>query len=125
MRISVPVPCFFGKMDFCEAIDKIAALGFDAIETYDWSRLDLDAVRDTCARRGVELLSMCTSDFRMTDGAYRGAWLEGLEKSCQAANRAGAGKLITQALMNECAPTMAITCRITRSGNMCLLVMMI
>ena len=31
MRICVPVPCFFGNMDFCEAIEKIADLGFDAI----------------------------------------------------------------------------------------------
>lgn len=96
MRICVPVPCFFRKMDFCEAIDRIADLGFDAAETYDWSRLDLDAIRETCARRGVELLSMCTSEFRMTDAAYRGAWLDGLEKSCRAANRVGAGRLITQ-----------------------------
>ena len=34
MRICIPVPCFFGKMDFCEAIAKIAQLGFDAAETY-------------------------------------------------------------------------------------------
>ena len=36
MRICIPVPCFFGKMDFCEAIAKIAQLGFDAAETYNW-----------------------------------------------------------------------------------------
>ena len=45
MRICVPVPCFFGNMDFCEAIEKIADLGFDAIETYNWKNLDLDKVR--------------------------------------------------------------------------------
>ena len=46
MRICIPVPCFFGKMDFCEAIAKIAQLGFDAAETYNWKSLDLDAVRN-------------------------------------------------------------------------------
>ncbi len=48
MRICIPVPCFFGKMDFCDAIEKIADLGFDAIETYIWSKIDLDAARKTC-----------------------------------------------------------------------------
>ena len=104
MRICVPVPCFFGKMDFCEAIEKIAALGFDAAETYDWTHLDLDAVRRACERCGVELLSMCTTEFRMTDAAYRSAWLAGLEASCTAANRVGAKKLITQVGQDTGAP---------------------
>ena len=96
MRICVPVPCFYGKLDFCEAIDRIADLGFDAIETYDWSKLDLDAVRAKCEKRGVELLSMCTTEFRLTDESYRQAWLDGLKVSCEAANRVGAKRLITQ-----------------------------
>ena len=96
MRICIPVPCFFRKIDFCQAIERIAALGFDAAETYDWSRLDPNAVREACQRCGVELLSMCTSEFRMTDAAWRGAWLDGLEKSCDMANRMGVKKLITQ-----------------------------
>ena len=79
MRICVPVPCFFGKMDFADAIYKIKELGFDAIETYDWKKLDLDQVRAVCEETGVELLSMCTTEFRMTDPSYRQAWLEGLE----------------------------------------------
>lgn len=107
MRICVPVPCFFGQMDFCEAIDRIADLGFDAIETYDWRNLDLDAVRGRCARRGVELLSMCTTEFRLTDAAYRAAWLAGLERSCAAARRVGAGKLITQVGQDTGAPRAA------------------
>ena len=96
MRLCVPVPCFFGKMDFCDAIRRIKALGFDAVETYNWKSLDLDAIRHTCEETGVELLSMCTTEFRMTDPALRGAWLDGLKESCAAAKRVGASKLITQ-----------------------------
>ncbi|HML48630.1 MAG TPA: hypothetical protein PKE04_17950, partial [Clostridia bacterium] len=81
MRICIPVPCFFAKMDFCEAIRKIAELGFDAAETYRWSDLDLDAVRATCEETGVELLSMCTTEFRLTDPAFRKDWLAGLAES--------------------------------------------
>ncbi len=96
MRICVPVPCFFGKMDFTEAIRKIHALGFDAAETYDWKSLDLDKVRAVLEETGVELVSMCTTEFRMTDPAYRQVWLDGLRESCEAAVRVGAKKLITQ-----------------------------
>lgn len=96
MRLCVPIPCFFGDEDFISAIHKVKALGFDAIETYNWKTLDLDAVRDTCEQTGVELLSMCTSEFRMTEPALRTQWLEGLRESCAAANKVGAKRLITQ-----------------------------
>ena len=96
MRLCVPIPCFFGDMDFCEGLRRVKALGYDAAETYNWKGLDFDAVRRTCEETGVELLSMCTSEFRMTDPTFRQAWLDGLEESCQAANRMGVKRLITQ-----------------------------
>ena len=104
MRICVPVPCFFAKMDFVDAIYKIKELGFDAIETYNWKNLDLDKVRAACEETGVELLSMCTTEFRMTDPAYREAWLNGLQESCEAAVRVGAKRLITQVGSDTGAP---------------------
>ena len=96
MRLCVPVPCFFKDIPFPDAIRRIAALGYDAAETYRWKGLDLEAVRHACEESGVELLSMCTTEFRMTDPALRAAWLDGLKESCAAAKRVGAGKLITQ-----------------------------
>ena len=96
MRLSVPVPCFFRNMDFCDALRRIQALGFDAAETYQWKDLDQDAVRRTCEETGVELLSMCTTEFRMTDPSYREAWLAGLAETCKAANRMNVKRLITQ-----------------------------
>ena len=96
MRYCVPIPCFFGNMDFCDAIRTVAELGFDAAETYNWQNLDLDRVRETCQETGVELLSMCTTEFNMTDPTLRQRWLDGLEISTQAANRVGAKRLITQ-----------------------------
>ncbi len=96
MRLCVPIPCFFGGMDVPDAIRRIGELGFDAAETYDWQGLDPTAVRRACAESGVELLSMCTTEFRMTDPAYREAYLAGLRESCEAANRLGVPRLITQ-----------------------------
>lgn len=96
MRFCVPVPCFFKDVDFCDAIKKIGELGFDAAETYNWRALDLDKVRSTCEESGVELLSMCTTEFNMTNPELRQKWLEGLALSCKAANQVGAKHLITQ-----------------------------
>lgn len=96
MKFDVPVPCFYGKLDFCEALEKIGALGFKAAETYDWKSLDIDKVKEAEKRSGVELVSMCTSCFDLTEPERRGEWLEGLKESCTAANKLGVKMLITQ-----------------------------
>ena len=96
MRLCVPLPCFFKDGDFAAAIRRVKALGYDAAETYNWKNLDFDAVRAACEETGVELLSMCTTEFRMTDPALRTAWLDGLKESCEAAKKLGVKRLITQ-----------------------------
>ena len=96
MRFCVAVPCFFKNEDFAEAIRKIGALGFDAAETYNWKSLDLDAVRAACDEMGVELISICTSDFGLTVPGNREKYLSCLRESCEAAKKLGARKLITQ-----------------------------
>ena len=104
MRLCVPIPCFFKNMDFCDAVRVVADLGFDAIETYKWKGLSLDKIRATLEETGVELLSMCTSEFNMTAPKYRTLWLEGLKESCQAANKLGVKRLITQVGQDTGAP---------------------
>lgn len=98
MRLCVPIPCFFKskEWDFCDAVKQVAKLGYDAIETYHWNMLDLDAVKSTLEDTGVEFLSMCTSEFRMTTPEHRQLWLDGLKESCKAANKLGVKMLITQ-----------------------------
>ncbi len=104
MRLCVPIPCFFGDMDFSDAIRKVGELGFDAAETYNWKTLDLEAVKNACDESGVELLSLCTTEFRMTDPAFRKQWLDGLRESCVAARKVGASRLITQVGQDTGAP---------------------
>ena len=104
MRLCVPIPCFFKNVDFCEAIKTVASLGYDAAETYRWKDLDLDKVKATLDETGVELLSMCTSEFRMTTPEHRQLWLDGLKESCIAARKLGVKKLITQVGQDTGAP---------------------
>lgn len=104
MRFCVAVPCFFKGVDFCDALRQIAALGYDAAETYLWKNLDLDAVKQTLDETGVELLSMCTTDFRLTEPDCRQIWLDGLRESCIAARKLGVRRLITQVGKDTGAP---------------------
>ncbi|MBO7176323.1 MAG: TIM barrel protein [Clostridia bacterium] len=104
MRFCVAVPCFFKGVDFCDALRQIAALGYDAAETYNWKSLDLDAVKKTIDETGVELLSMCTTDFRLTEPECRQIWLDGVLESCIAAQKLGVHRLITQVGKDTGAP---------------------
>ncbi|MBQ8309692.1 MAG: TIM barrel protein [Clostridia bacterium] len=96
MRPDIVLPCFFKDIDICEAIRKISAIGYDCAELWGWKPYDLARLRATCADTGVELRSICTTEFRMNAPAYRQAFLDGLRKSCEAARRLGASRLITQ-----------------------------
>ncbi len=104
MRLCVPIPCFFPKMDFADTLRRVKALGFDAAEGYDWRGFDFAAVRRALDETGVELLSLCTTEFRMTDPSFRGAWLNGLRESCAAARTLGVRRLITQVGPDTSAP---------------------
>lgn len=96
MKLCVPIPCFFGDLPFETAVAKAAALGYEYIEIYDWRALDLAAAAKALRENGVTLLSMCTTDFRLTDPACREDWLRGLSESCEAAAVLGVKRLITQ-----------------------------
>ena len=96
MRLCVVVPCFFRGTDFCDAIKEISKLGYDAAETYSWHGIATPEVKKVLDDSGVELLSMCTTEFRLTDPKHRGLFLDGLERSAEAANILGVGRLITQ-----------------------------
>ena len=85
MRLCVVVPCFFRGTDFCDAIKEISKLGYDAAETYSWQGIATPEVKKVLDENNVELLSMCTTEFRLTDPKYRGLFLDGLERSAEAA----------------------------------------
>ncbi|MBQ6268044.1 MAG: TIM barrel protein [Clostridia bacterium] len=96
MKLCVPIPCFFGDLPFEQAVEKAAAAGYEYVEIYDWAQLDLPAAANALETNGVTMLSMCTADFRLTDPACRGVWLDALKRSCDAAGVLGVKKMITQ-----------------------------
>lgn len=96
MKFDVALPCFFGSMDFCEALEKVKVLGFDAVESYNWKGLNPERVKAACEKTGVKIVSLCTSCFNLTDEAHSSEWLDGLKESCEFAMKIGVNKLITQ-----------------------------
>lgn len=96
MRYCVALPCFFGNTDLADSIRKIAAFGYDAAEIYHWKAMDFNQIKCALEESGVELLSMCTTEFNLTNPDMRQTWLDGLKESCIAAKKLGAKHLITQ-----------------------------
>ncbi len=96
MNYCIPIPCFFPNTDFSEAIRTVGKLGFSYAETYKWQTLDFESVNRATKESGVKLLSMCTSEFDMTNPEKRKIWISGLRESCEAAKKIGVEKLITQ-----------------------------
>ena len=96
MKLCVPIPCFFGNLPFEAAVEKTAALGYQYTEIYDWRQLDLASAKKALDDAGVTMLSMCTTEFRLTDPACREQWVQGVRDSCEAARVLGVKKLITQ-----------------------------
>ena len=99
MRLCVPIPCHYPcdtSAKVCAAIRAVAALGYDAVELYDWRMLDPDEVNAVLRETGVELVSMLVMETRLTDPAYRESWLTALTEACEAAAKMGVRRLITQ-----------------------------
>ena len=107
MRLCVPITCFFkikSTEEFCDAIRKVKELGYDAIEFYHWKNYDLPMIRKALDETGVELISMCTCEFKLTTPEDSELWLEGMRKSCEAAKILGVKRLITQVGQDTGAP---------------------
>lgn len=104
MRLCVPIAIFFPGIPFEDGIRRAAAMGFDAVETYAWRDLDPDKVKTACEECGVEFVSICTTEFRMTSPEHRELWLDGLRESCEGAVKLGVKKLITQVGQDTGAP---------------------
>lgn len=104
MRLSVCLPMFFGNIPVPDAIRKAAALGYDAVEIWQYKNPDVEGVIKACKETGVEFAAMCTSYFTMTDAACHNAYLDGLRESAALAQKMGVKKLISQVGADTGAP---------------------
>jgi len=96
MKFSVCTDALFGGMNTADAIQKCAALGFEAIEFWVWSSKDMKAVKEAADAAQIKIAGFCTKNMVLTDPSERNAYLEGLSESIEVAKAAGAGILISQ-----------------------------
>lgn len=100
MKLSACIEWLFA--DETEAIgDRIRlarAAGLDAVEFWFWSNKDLDAVEAALADTGLALSGFVAEPMiPLTDPANHAAFLQGLKRSVEVAQRLGAKVLIAQA----------------------------
>ena len=88
MRICIPIPCFFGGMDFCDAIRKVAELGFDAIENSLDEVIKLDpeniTVHSLCIKRAADFKRI---DKRLTESVEMNKMLDYTQKRMKETGR--------------------------------------
>ena len=94
MRYSVCTDSVFGGKDTAESIKKCADAGFDAVEFWSWKNKDMEKIIEASKRHNVEIAVFCASECNLVDASLRGAFLDGLGQSVEAAKKAGTRKLI-------------------------------
>ena len=100
MQLSACIEWLFADEaeNVADRIRRAKAAGLGAVEFWFWSNKDLDAVEMALKETGVSLSGFVAEPMiALTDPANHAAFLEGLKRSVDVANRLGAKVLIAQA----------------------------
>ena len=100
MRFSACIDMLFTResADVAERIHLAGAQGLAAVEFWQWSSKDLDAIEDALGATGLPLAGMVAEPFvSLTCPSEHGRFLEGLAQSLAVAQRMGTQILIAQA----------------------------
>lgn len=100
MKLSACIEWLFAEAsdDFAERIRLAKAAGLDAVEFWFWSNKDIDAIEAALAETGLGLTGFVAEPMiALTDPANHPAFLAGLARSVEMAQRLGARVLIAQA----------------------------
>jgi hydroxypyruvate isomerase len=100
MQLSACIEWLFADEaeDIGNRIHRAKAAGLDAVEFWFWSNKDLGVVERALQETGVSLSGFVAEPMiALTDKANHSAFLEGLRRSVELANRFGAKVLIAQA----------------------------
>jgi hydroxypyruvate isomerase len=92
--ISVCLETVWTDRPVVDRIDRVGELGLDAVEFWSWRDKDLEAVRDRCARAGLDVLGMVGTDVPLTDPSAHDRAVEAVRESVEAAVDLGCRNLI-------------------------------
>jgi hydroxypyruvate isomerase len=99
-RYSACIELLFRKDNdsYGDRIRRAAEAGFEAVEFWGWMKRDLDDIEAALKETGLKLAAMVAEPMIwLTDPDNHDAFLEGLKRSVETANRLGAPILIAQA----------------------------
>lgn len=95
-RPSVCIDAVYEGVAKSDAIARVKACGIDAFEFWGWWDKDLAEIEDAAAKHSMQIAACCTKFISLVDPATRGAYLEGLGESIEAAKRLNCPTLISQ-----------------------------
>lgn len=92
-RFAVNVEMWWRALPFLERIDRAAALGFPAIEFWDWRNKDIPAIAARCRELGLEVAQFTAWGFDppMLLESNHGRFVQAIEEACQTAHALGCG----------------------------------
>lgn len=91
-RFAVNIEMWWGKLPFLERIRQAAALGFPAVEFWDWHGKDIDAVARLCSELGLEVSQFTGWGFSpgLNDPVNHHAFVQAVVEGCAVAKKLGA-----------------------------------
>lgn len=97
MKFSVCIDAVFRGHNPIDSLETVKACGFKKYEFWSWWDKDIVALKKKADNLGLECVAICTYFVSLTNPAERDKYLDGLEKSIEAARRIGCKVLISQA----------------------------
>jgi hydroxypyruvate isomerase len=90
MKASVCIEMIFTEHPFLERIQLAAALGFDAVEFWNWDNKDMDAIKETAASAGIKIATFQSNlGGTLIHPEQREAFSQGIQKSLEKAKEMG------------------------------------
>ncbi len=102
-RFAVNVEMWFGELPFLDRIRAAAALGFPAIEFWDYRKKDLPAIAATASEAGVEIAQFTAWGFEpgMNQPANEDRFAAQIEQACEVAKQLACRKMTVVAGNNQ------------------------
>ena len=96
MYYSACIPALFRGVSIADALPLVKEAGLDHYEFWMWQEKEIEAIAAAQKETGLTPVSMCTTEFILTDPDKREAFVEGIRKTIPVCHTLGCKKIITQ-----------------------------
>jgi hydroxypyruvate isomerase len=90
MKASVCIEMIFTEYPFLDRIKQAAALGYDAVEFWNWDNKDMDAIQKTTQAAGIKIASFQSNrGGTLIHPEQREGFIQGIKQSLEKAQQMG------------------------------------